>query len=626
MREEKHLGALRLASLGIVFGDIGTSPLYALRESFFGAHRITPSPENVLGILSLIIWALILVVSVKYLVFILRADNDGEGGILALLALLNPWRESGTRRSRVMIAIGLMGAALLYGDSIITPAISVLSAVEGLQASGIHGLHAFVIPITVTVLLGLFVLQPYGTARIAKLFAPVMLLWFVVLMLLGIKGVCAAPEVLWSFNPVLGVRFLFHNPGLAAVVLGAVFLAVTGGEALYADMGHFGPAPIRLAWFGLVLPALLLNYLGQGAGLIASSGLNTQPFYDLAPSGLRLPLVLLATAAAVIASQAVISGAFSLTRQAVQLHQWPRVNIIQTSASEMGQIYVPFVNWFLMVCTIGLVLGFGSSSSLAGAYGLAVSMTMVITILLAYQVARRRWRWPLPWAVLVIGPLLGIDLLFFGANTLKVVNGGWFPLLTGGLIYLLMNTWSHGRELVVDRRELDGPSVDSFLARVRVERPVHVPGTAVFMTSAQETVPTTLVHHLEHNRVLHECVVLATVVSERVPYMSSVRRLDVRFLGEGVWRLRIHYGFLESPDVPAALRISEELSCIPGFKESEAIYYLGRTIMIPSRRIHGMALWRERLFAFMARNGLNATAFYQIPPERVVELGIQVEF
>lgn len=623
-REEKRLGPLSLATLGIVYGDIGTSPLYALRESFFGIRQIAPTPENVLGILSLIVWALILVVSVKYLVFILQADNDGEGGILALLALVDPWHRFKQPRSSVLIATGLIGAAMLYGDSVITPAISVLSAVEGLETSA-HGLHAFVIPVTVVVLFGLFALQRYGTAKIAKVFAPVMLLWFIVLMLLGLKGIVAAPEVLKAVNPAHAASFVVDNGALAAIVLGAVFLAVTGGEALYADMGHFGRAPIRLAWFGLVLPALLLNYFGQGAQILAQPQESTHPFYQLAPDELRLPLVLLATAATVIASQAVISGAFSLTRQAVQLKQWPRLHIIQTSAEQVGQIYVPVVNWLLMICTISLVVGFGSSSSLAGAYGLAVSVTMVTTTLLAYHVTRWNWRWPLPLSLLVVGPLLAIDLMFLGANALKIMNGGWFPLLLGSAIYLIMDTWIHGRELVENRRELGSLPIDRFIQRIRREKPARVPGTAAFLTSVLDAAPAVLLHHLERNHVMHERVILVTIMSERVPYVSSVQRIDVRSLGEGLWRLRAHYGFMESPDVPNALEIAEELSCIPGFKESETTYYLGRTIVIPTRQVAGMALWRERLFAFMARNALNATAFYRIPPERVVELGIRVE-
>lgn len=623
-RSEKPRGALSYAALGIVYGDIGTSPLYALRESFFGAYPVAITPANVLGILSLIVWALLLVVSVKYLLFILQADNDGEGGILALLALLDPWHHRRQRSAKMLMVCGLFGAALLYGDSIITPAISVLSAVEGLETSA-HSPHALVLPITIVVLLLLFVFQRIGTARIATVFAPVMLLWFFVLAALGIKGILAAPQVLAAINPSHAIHFFFENGPLAAAVLGAVFLAVTGGEALYADMGHFGRGPIRLAWFALVLPALLLNYFGQAALILTQPTARGHPFYDLAPELLRLPLVLLATAATVIASQAVISGAFSLTRQAVQLNQLPRTHIVQTSPREIGQIYIPSVNWLLMLGTIGLVIGFGSSSALAGAYGIAVSLTMVITTLLAFYVTRWRWGWPLPLAALAIAPLLIIDLGFVSANALKILHGGWLPLLVGLAIYLIMTTWRRGRALVQNRRELDAAPLEAFLARLRQEQPARVPGTALFLTSVTGEVPPTLLHHLSRNRMLHEQVVLVTVKSARVPFVSSVRRLEVSALGSGLYRLGVVYGFMESPNLPNALRIAEELECIPGFQEAQATYYLGRTIIIPTQRRPGMALWQERLFAFMARNALNATAFYHIPPERAVELGIRVE-
>lgn len=621
---EQRLSVLSYAALGIVFGDIGTSPLYALRESFFGVHAVAPTPGNVLGVLSLIVWALILVVSLKYLIFILRADNDGEGGILALLALLDPWHMRGRRRSGLLIAAGLFGAALLYGDSLITPAISVLSAVEGLETSA-HSPHGLVIPITIAVLLGLFVFQRYGTARIATVFAPVMLLWFGVLMLLGVKGILAAPQVLGAISPLHAIRFFLDNGLYGTTVLGAVFLAVTGGEALYADMGHFGRAPIRLAWFGLVLPALLLNYFGQGAQILTGALPGGHPFYDLAPPALRLPLVLLATAATVIASQAVISGAYSLTRQAVQLNQLPRIHIVQTSAHEIGQIYIPTVNWLLMLGTIGLVLGFRSSSALAGAYGIAVSITMVVTTLLAYYLTRRRWRWSMVWALLVVGPLLAVDLAFLGANALKIFNGGWFSLLVGGAIYLLMSTWVRGRDMVQSQHELDAIPVEQFLALVRQEQPSRVPGTALFLTSVANAVPPTLLHHLRRNRVLHQLVVLVTMTTERVPFVSSVLRLRVEHAGDGVWHLYVHYGFMETPNIPNAIAIAEELGLIPGLREQEATYYLGHTIVVPSRRLPGMAQWRERLFAFLARNAMNATAFYRIPAERMVELGMRID-
>ena len=619
-----RLSALAFAALGIVYGDIGTSPLYALRECFFGSHSIAPTAPNVLGVLSLIVWALILVVSVKYLIVILRADNNGEGGIVALLALVDPWHHPNKTLAAVLIALGLFGAALLYGDSAITPAISVLSAVEGLETTN-EGVHAFILPITVSVLVVLFVMQSRGTASIARVFSPIVLLWFVVLAALGIRGIAASPEVLLAVNPMHALRFFANNGPAGFVILGSVFLAVTGGEALYADMGHFGRRPIRLAWFVVALPALLLNYFGQGAWILAHEAESAHPFYDLAPAAWRIPLVVLATAATVIASQAVISGAFSLTHQAVQLRLWPPVRIVQTSSHQVGQIYVPSTNWLLMIITLGLVLGFGSSSALAAAYGIAVSGTMVITTVLAYFVARRLWRWPLPLALAVIGSLLAIDLAFLGANALKIAHGGWFPLLLAAVVYVIMSTWIRGRQLVQDRRELGAIPVEQFMARLTHEKPARVPGTAVFLTSSAQGIPAIVLHHVDRNQVLHESVVLLTVISERVPHVPKSHCVEAHQIGENLWRIVLHYGFMDSPDVPNDMKVCAEQGRLPPICAGDVTYYLGRAIMIPTTYIVGMALWRERLFAFMTRNALNATLFYRLPPERVVELGIRVE-
>ena len=573
--------------------------------------------------LSLIFWALMIIISLKYLLFVMRADNHGEGGILALLALLAPWRDP-SHKSRVLLFTGLFGAALLYGDGAITPAISVLSAVEGVEIAA-PGLKPYVLPITVAVLILLFLFQKRGTSRIGAIFGPVMLLWFATLALLGISWIVRAPKVLAAINPAYGVDFFIHNGWRGFAVLGAVFLVVTGGEALYADMGHFGRFPIRLAWFALVLPALLLNYFGQAALILLNPGQSIQPFFNLAPEWALYPLVVLATLATVIASQAVISGAFSLTRQAVQLGLCPHVHIVQTSSEEIGQIYIPSVNWMLMIVTISLVLGFGSSSKLAGAYGVAVSTTMVITVVLAFFVAVGKWRWHPVTTGLIALLFLTVDLSFFGANMLKIEAGGWFPLAAGGIIFTMMATWRRGREILAQRLEETWEPLGVFLLRIAADPPLRIPGTAVFLVKniPGAGTPPQLLHHLAHNQVLHEQVVLLTVVTREVPRVTAAERLEVTMLEQGFSRVIVNYGFMQIPHVPVALRGCESF----GLKVDidTTTFYLARETLIPTREHRGMMLWREKLFSLMNRNALPATDFFRIPPERVVELGMRIE-
>ena len=614
----ERLAGLSLAALGIVYGDIGTSPLYAFRQALSG---VTPTDASVLGILSLIFWALVIVVSLKYLTLVMRADNRGEGGILALLALLNPWRPGAGRTNAVLVGVGVFGAALLYGDGVITPAISVLSAGEGLQTTA-HGIDPFVIPITVVILALLFAFQSKGTARVGAMFGPVMLLWFAVIALLGVAQIVQHPEVLKALDPVYALRFCTTAGWTAFVVIGAVFLVVTGSEALYADMGHFGPTPIRLAWFGCAFPALVLNYFGQGALVLAHPAESLHPFYHLAPEWGRYPLILLATTATVIASQAVISGAFSLTRQAVQFGQCPRLMIVHTSAEETGQVYVPTVNLWLALASIGLVLSFRSSSNLAAAYGIAISTTMVITTFLIYFVMRRRWQWSRWIAVLIAGSLLVLDLVFVGANSLKFAAGGWFPILAGALVFLLMRTWSRGRALLRTQLITNRGSIDDFLAEMKVRRTVRVPGAGVFLTTTVPEIPPILPHQLEHNQVLHTQVVLLTVFTEDVPRVGAQDRLTIENLGQGFHRVFVHYGFMQTPNIPVALRLAEGMGL--ELDLDHVTYFLGRESIIPTDEVPAMQLWRARLFAFIARNAMGATTFYKLPPDRVVELGIQV--
>ena len=616
-----QLATITIAAIGVVYGDIGTSPLYAMRECFSGSYAVLPTRDNVLGILSLIFWSLIIVISIKYIIFVMRADNRGEGGILALMALVLHHFGGTDRQRHRLIMMGLFGATLFYGDGVITPAISVLSAVEGLHLAT-PVLTPYVIPITVLILVGLFALQSHGTARVGAFFGPVMLLWFAILALLGLINMMKAPQVLAAFDPEYAMRFFATNRGHGFLVLGAVFLVMTGGEALYADMGHFGKLPIRLAWFTLVLPAILLNYLGQGALLLSNPDAIANPFYLLAPSWALYPLVALATIATVIASQAVISGVFSMTRQAVQLGFCPHIEIRHTSASEIGQIYLPGANWGLLIGVLVLVLGFESSSNLAAAYGIAVTITMVITTLLVLVLARRAWGWNGFKLGLGIVFFLLVDLTFFSANALKIGHGGWIALLIGAVIFTLMVTWKDGRALLNQRLRENAMPLDLFLQSLTRGSTLRVPGTAVFLTSTSDGVPNALLHNMKHNKVVHERLVLLTVVTEEIPRVEDRDRVTVHCLGSNTYRIIIRYGFTEDPDLPHALALCEPYGL--SFEMMDTTFFLGRATLIPTDRA-GMALWRERLFANMFRTATRPMDFFRIPYNRVVELGTQVE-
>jgi KUP system potassium uptake protein len=620
----RALAGLALAALGVVYGDIGTSPLYALKECFSGPHGFAPTHDNVLGILSLVFWTLNIVVSFKYLSLLMRADNRGEGGILALLALVRrAERPSGAQRA--LIGAALFGAALLYGDGIITPAISVLGAVEGI-AVATPALEPFIVWIAVLIIAGIFAVQSRGTQRVGHIFGPLTGVWFLCIAALGVRGILIEPAVLTAINPWHAVQFFVREGVGGLVVLAAVVLVVTGGEALYADMGHFGRRPIRLAWWTVVLPALMLNYMGQGALLLAQPTAAVNPFYSLVPAWALYPMIAIATGAAVVASQALISGSFSLTRQAVQLGYCPRLNIIHTSSTEMGQIYVPQVNNALMVACIGLVLAFRTSSNLAATYGVAVTGTMTITTVLFAVLARRLWHWPI-WKVgLVVGGLLIVDLALFGTNLLKLPDGGWFPLVVAALVYLLMATWKQGRARLMQIANENTLPIDLFLSDIARRKPPRVPGVAVFLTSVEGGAPPVLLHHLKHNKMLHEKVVLMSVRSEEYPMVHDDERVECSELSEGFYQVIARYGFMETPDIPAALR----LLGAPGtskplqVKPMEASFYLGRETIIPTGKGR-MAQWRKRLFAVMARNAQAASAFFNLPPNRVVELGAQIQ-
>jgi KUP system potassium uptake protein len=616
--DKASLPALTLATIGIVYGDIGTSPLYAMREAFGDVGAMPLTEAGVLGVLSLIFWALVLVVTLKYVTVILCADNRGEGGILVLASLVP--REVWPGRSAVLV-LAMAGAALFYGDGLITPAISVLSAVEGLEVAA-PALGAFVVPVALGILIALFMIQSRGTGRIGWLFGPVVCLWFAVLAALGCAQIVQAPQVLRALDPAYGLALFAAQPSVTFVTLGAVFLAVTGAEALYADMGHFGRLPIRIAWLGLVLPALVLNYFGQGALLLAHPGAIANPFYLMAPGWALYPMVLLATAATVIASQAVISGAFSITWQAVQLGHLPRLDVRHTSAQTMGQIYVPVINWLLLAGVVLLVLGFQSSSDLAAAYGIAVSATMAITSVLAGIVARSRWGWP-RWLVLALfGGFLGVDLAFLFSNSFKIFAGGWFPIVLGGAVFLLMSTWRRGREAMFERLYRGAPSLPAFLATLSRRPPERVPGTAVFLTANPDTVPRALLHNLKHNKVLHERIVILKVETEDVPRVPAAERLVVEHLPANFHRVVLRCGFMERPDVVAALT-----SCQLGPPEPtlmDTSFFLSRERLVPSDH-PDLEPWREQIFIPMANAALDATRFFGLPPDRVVEVGSQVE-
>ena len=613
---------LCLAALGVVFGDISTSPLYALRECFSSALIHVPSHHDaVLGVLSLILWSLIVVISVKYLLWVLRADNRGEGGILALLSLLEIRGEARRRPwNRVLLFCGTFGAALLYGDGMITPAISVLSAVEGLEVAT-PAFEPWVVPITIAILVALFLFQQFGSGRVGMVFGPIVLLWLLTLGGLGLHGIAQAPQVLQAFNPVWALQFLFSGSPVGFVVLGAVFLVVTGGEALYADIGHFGKLPIRITWFIVVLPSLMLNYLGQGALMLARGGSVDHLFFELAPEWAVYPLVALATAATVIASQAIITGAFSLTRQAVRLDEFPRVQILQTSESERGQVYVPLINWLLMIATIGLVLVFRRSEALAGAYGVAISLTMVLTTVLIAFVALRRWRWN-PWLVAAItAPLLVVDVGFFGSTLLKFVDGGWLPIVVAALFYLMMTTWARGRRLLARQESRASRRPGRFFATLDQMQPHRVQGVGIFVTASTRDVPAVVIHHVEHNQVLYDTVVLLTVITRPIPHVPLDQRVRTRTLNQGFIRIRLSFGFMDPPDVPHSLRHCPHL----GFDASDATYYVTRRTVLPTDRVPGMQVWRERLFVRLLRNATLPTTEFRLPPDRVLEIGRRIE-
>jgi len=624
----KRLVGLSMAALGIVYGDIGTSPIYAFKECFAPGHGAPVSASNVLGVVSLILWSLLLIVTVKYLVYVLRADNKGEGGILALLSLAFPEAKSGhrSRLAKSFAAIGIGGACLLYGDGIITPAISVLGAVEGLKVAG-PGLDRFILPISVIIILALFAAQRAGTAKVGRIFGPITLVWFVAIAVLGIRGILMQPEILKAFNPLHGLSFLAGHGKIGLVVLGSVVLAVTGGEALYADMGHFGPRPIRLAWFVAVFPALVLNYLGQGALLLAQPEIAAtstfNPFYQLCPQWALYPLVILATAAAIIASQALISGAYSLTMHAIQLGYMPRLVIEHTSEHERGQIYMPQVNFALMVACLGLIFGFKTSENLASAYGVAVTFTMVTTTLLFFFASQRVFGWSRLHASLVAGGMLMVEGPLAVANLLKIPHGGWFPLLIAGAMFLIMSTWKTGRRLVWERLRISAMPAVKFIADMAKKDPLRVAGTAVYMASSPHTTPMALLHNLKHNKVLHKRVVFFTICVDEDPVVDKAHRLEVERMESGFWRVQAHYGFMETPNIQAILRQCAEHDL--EFHEMETTFFLSRETVIPKTDNGGMNIWQEHLFAIMVRNALSATAYFRLPANRVVELGMQVE-
>lgn len=611
---------LALAALGVVYGDIGTSPLYTIKEIFSGAHHPVPiTPDNILGILSLIFWSLVIVVALKYVVFVMRADNRGEGGIMALMALV---LRGATNRpyAGFLMLMGLFGAALFYGDSVITPAISVLSAVEGLEIATPAFKH-YILPISLTVLVGLFVMQKYGTSKIGKLFGPVMVLWFGCLGILGIVNIIASPQVLEAVNPVHALRYFMTDPALGFFSLGASVLALTGAEALYADMGHFGRKPVQMAWFGLVLPSLVLNYYGQGALLLANPEAIANPFYLLAPSWALLPMVALATAASVIASQAVISGTYSITQQAMQLGYAPRMEIQHTSRQEIGQIYLPGMNWALMVAVAVLVVGFGTSSKLAAAYGIAVTGTMVITTLLAFVVVRKLWGWGWTLSIAVAGSFLAVDLVYFSANLVKIHEGGWFPLLLGLGVFTLMMTWKQGRQLLYKRISAEAMPLGRLVEKMASSGVTTVPGTAIFMTPNAEMTPHALLHSLKHYKSLHERVIILTVETLDIPHVQEDQRLSVEQIDSRFYRVKVRFGFMDQPDLPKALE-----GCVAQGLELELMdtsFFLGRETLIPKIGSE-MSLWREKLFVAMFRNAGSAASYFRIPPNRVVELGSQV--
>ncbi|MEP6764493.1 MAG: KUP/HAK/KT family potassium transporter [Gemmatimonadaceae bacterium] len=626
----KRLAILTLTALGVVYGDIGTSPLYSIKECFSSAYGLQPTPENVYGVLSLIVWALTLVVSVKYISFVLRADNRGEGGTFALLALIFPKRSPDQKGSRgkILVMLALFGTALLYGDGIITPAMSVLGALEGVQVA-LPSLAHFIVPVALIILAALFMVQRFGTDFMGKAFGPIMLLWFGSIAALGLNEIIQAPRILTAVNPMYAWNFFHHHGTLAFFVLGSVVLVITGGEALYADMGHFGKRPIRVAWLALVFPALLLNYFGQGALIVSTPTAAANPFYLLAPKAMLWPLLVLATLAAIVASQAMISGAFSVTRSGIQLGYIPRLEVRHTSKTEQGQIYIPEVNRFIMVGCLVIAFWFKDTAHLGAAYGIAVTGTMFITSILFYYVARLRFRWSQWKASALVAGFLIVDGAFLSANLVKVAHGGWVPLLLGVVLFMLMMTWKRGRALL-NARLADGTMpIELFLSSFVEHENVHrVKGTAVFMTGNDNGVPPVLLHHLKHNKVLHERVLLFSVKTAEVPETSGSERVRLIPLGQGFWRVIATYGFMQSPNVPEILEVVDKMGV--RCKQMETSYYMGRERLIPTKGRpedpFKLTRWRKKIFSFLARNARSATEFYGIPPNRVVELGTQIEF
>ena len=617
----KQFVALTLAALGVVYGDIGTSPLYALKEVFGGAHNPVPiTPQNILGILSLFFWSLMIVVTLKYVSFIMRANNEGEGGIVALMTLATDRKDGKSFRNLFLVTLGLIGAAFFYGDGVITPAISVLSAVEGLELIT-PNFKPFIVPISIIIIVGLFVFQRKGTASVGALFGPIMIVWFVVLAILGISGIVEHPEVLMAVNPLHGLAFLAANPVLGFFALGSVVLCITGAEALYADMGHFGIKPIQVGWLYMVLPTLVINYFGQGALLLSDPAAIENPFFLLAPEWALTPLVILATIATVIASQAVISGAFSMTKQAMSLGYTPRMEVLHTSEDEIGQIYVPAINWFLMVSIIFLILGFQSSSNLAAAYGIAVTGTMFITNILAISVATRLWGWNPFRAFLGALPFLLIDGCFFAANSLKIPDGGWFPLVFGLIVFIIFSTWKRGRDLVRIRMSDDAMELKAFTASLDEGGVDRVEGTAIFLVSDSKYVPQALLHSLKHYKVIHKHVIFLNVQLDTVPYVSNANRIEIEQLSSTFWNVNMHFGFKDDINIPDALKHCKIAGV--SFDLMDTSYFLGRETLIPKIK-SDMAYWRELLFVFMYRNSDSATSFYRLPSNRVVELGSQV--
>jgi len=614
------LAALTLSAIGVVYGDIGTSPLYALKE-VFAPGRVPLTPDNILGILSLVFWTLTIIVSVKYVALILRADNNGEGGLIAMLALASQAVKHRPALRRQLLLLGIFGTAIFFGDGVITPAVSVLSAVEGLNVAA-PGLHRFIVPITLMVLTGLFAAQRFGTAAVGRMFGPVTLVWFGVLAALGVLHIASHPQVLVALSPTYALGFMLHQPGVAFVALGAVVLCVTGAEALYADLGHFGKRPIRLAWFTVVMPALVLNYFGQGAMLLLHPEKVKNPFYEMAPTWALFPLIGLATLATVIASQALITAAFSVTKQAIQLGYLPRLRILHTSIRETGQIYVPFVNWALYGCVVFAVVVFGSSTALASAYGIAVTIDMTITTVMTFFVIRYAWKLPLALCVAATGIFFVVDIMFLAANAVKILEGGWFPLLIGATMFTLMITWKQGRRLMSARLREESIDLDSFLGSIFISPPVRVAGTAVFLNAEKGATPFALLHNLKHNKVLHEQNLFVSVMHHEVPWIGFNKRCEIEPLGHECWQVTLHFGFKNDPDVPEALKLLQGRGVV--LDDMETSYFLSRDTVIPTFG-GGMAMWREKLFASMHRNASAAADFLNLPTNRIVELGTKIE-